>query len=201
MGGEIQRQDRFRRHVSNIFSAFPPSGLLAETPFRLRGPCQPVTLVLLMVQGARIGPLVTLGWAHTKQRVTQAQFDSRSGIRTHFCRRTWAPPIKLTPESCFYQQTHSFRERRVERARKACSQSCVSSFCAQLDSCNINYAPQLPRNSWPQGWNSRGRKREHAWQLASDAGIAATGGQVSNKLALFGAECKISQFQLQFLPW
>lgn len=157
--------------------------------------------VLLMVQGTRIGPLMPLSWAHLKERVTWAQSDPRSGIGTQVCRSTWAPPIKLTPESCFYQQTHSFRERWVERARKACSQSCVSSFCAQLDSCNINYAPQLPRNSWPQGWNLCGRKREHAWQLALDVGIAATGGQVSNKLALFGAQCKISQFQPQFLPW
>lgn len=43
-----------------------------------------------------------------------------------------------------------------------------------------------------------GRKREHAWQLASDAGAAATGGQVSNKLDLLGAQCKISLFQPQF---
>lgn len=190
MGGEIQRWDRFRRHMCNVFSAFPPSRLPAETPFRRPLPASNGGVA----DGARIGPLMPLGWAHSKGKVTWAQSDPRSRIRTLVCRSTWAPPIKLTPESCFYQQTHSFRERWVERARKACSQSCVSSFCAQLDSCNINYAPQLPRNSWPQGWNSCGRKREHAWQLASDAGIAATGGQVSNKLALFGAEWKISQF-------
>lgn len=103
---------------------YPPT----EPPTTPRGPSPASNAGIVDMQGMWNGPLVLLGWAHSPGH----DLIHGRGLVWWSARGTWAPPTELTLESYCFHQRHSSRERWVERARKACSQCCVSSFCTQF---------------------------------------------------------------------